>query len=901
MTGGPFGTVLPASEPGAKVVIMGESEWPLVGRTGELWRLHDLVTDPQHPGMIIAGPSGVGKTRLAHEALNLAEERGLAILRVTATRTAAALPLGALAALLPANHHGETGGVDDRADLIRHSAAALMDRAGGQRLVLLVDDVQFLDDISAMLIQQLATAKAAFLLATLRSGEAVPEPIVALWKDGVVARLELDGLDVLAVEELLETVLGGPVDRATVAQLAVRCEGNVLFLRELVLGACHDGTLHDAGGIWRLVGPVRPSSRLVELVDCRLGRLEPAERRVLELLAYGEPLGRAELHRLTEPAVLQGLEGKGLLVSRTEGHRVHARLAHPVYGEVVRTWVSPLRLPEIAGSLAEAVEATGARRREDTLRVATWRLESGGARADLMLAAATTARWRYDFALAERLATAALEAGAGFDAGLLAAQLACLQGRPDEARQRLSRLAARATDDAQRGIVGISQLDTVAIYLGRTDEGLRLAEEMEAAITDPAWRDEITARRAVLVLGLHGPRAAAELAEPVVHRATGRALVLACAVGSWSFGRLGRIDAALETADRGYAHHRTLSIPTDWYPWIHLFERCEALACAGRFLEAEELANAEYNRALAEGSGEAQAFFSWHLASVVGERGHVVTAARHAREAIALYGALGRPQFVRECLTALTMALALTGQPAAAEQALAELDALALPPTLYRAVDLPRARAWVAIARGDVGQACALLREAAALAERSGDLVGTAAALHGLARLGQGPAVTASLDALAKTTEGTLTAVRAAHAGALVADDPSLLLKASGEFERMGADLLAAEASTDAVVAWRRKGDGRRAADAERVARTLADRCEGARTPTLRALTVPVRLTPAERQVAQLAVAGRSNKEIAAQLFLSQRTVANHLQHVYKKLGIRSRQQMIDTLDGAPG
>jgi len=880
---------------------MGEAEWPLVGRTGELWRLHELLTDLQHRGVIIAGPSGVGKTRLAHEVLNRAEERGLATLRVTATRTAAALPLGALAALLPAAHHGETGGVDDRADLLRRSAAALMDRAGGQRLVLLVDDVQFLDDISAMLIQQLATANAAFLLATLRTGEAVPEPIVALWKDGVADRLELDGLDVVAVEELLETVLGGPVDRATVAQLAVRCQGNVLFLRELVLGARHDGTLHDAGGIWRLVGPARPSSRLVELVECRLGRLEPEERRLLELIAYGEPLGPAELHALTDPAVLQGLERKGLLVSRTEGHRVQARLAHPVYGDVVRTWVSPLRLPEIAGALAQAVEATGARRREDTLRVATWRLESGGARADLMLAAATTARWRYDFALAERLATAALEAGAGFEAGLLAAQLACLQGRPDEARQRLSRLAAQATDDAQRGIVGISQLDTVAIYLGRTDEGLRLAQEMETAISDPVWRDEITARRAVLSLGLRGPRAAAELAEPVVERANGRALVLACAVGSWSFGRLGRIEAALTTADRGYDHHRTLSVPTDWYPWIHLFERCEGLACAGRFLEAEELAQAEYNRALAEGSGEAQAFFSWHLANVVGERGHVVTAARHAREAVALYGELGRPQFVRECLTALTMALALARQPAQAEQALAELDALRLPPTLYRAVDLPRARAWLAIARGDVPAACALLEEAAALGERIGDLVGTAAVLHGLARLGRGQSVSARLDTLAAVTEGTLTAARAAHVRALVAGDPELLQEAARDFECMGADLLAAEAATDAVLAWRRAGDGRNAADAERLARALAERCEGASTPALRAISVRAHLTPAERQVALLAVAGRSNKEIAAQLFLSQRTVANHLQHVYKKLGIRSRQQMVDALDAAPG
>src|SRR5207249_10655478 len=130
-----------------------------------------------------------------------------------------------------------------------------------------------------------------------------------------------------------------------------------------------------------------------------------------------------------------------------DGHRVEVRLAHPLYGDVLRARMPAMRLPEIARSLAEAVEATGGRRREDTLRVATWRLEGGGARPGLMLAAATTARWRYDFPLAERLAAAAVEAGAGFEAELLAAQLVCLQGRAEEAHLRLVALAEQAQND----------------------------------------------------------------------------------------------------------------------------------------------------------------------------------------------------------------------------------------------------------------------------------------------------------------------------------------------------------------------------------------------------------------------------------------------------------------------
>jgi DNA-binding CsgD family transcriptional regulator len=51
-------------------------------------------------------------------------------------------------------------------------------------------------------------------------------------------------------------------------------------------------------------------------------------------------------------------------------------------------------------------------------------------------------------------------------------------------------------------------------------------------------------------------------------------------------------------------------------------------------------------------------------------------------------------------------------------------------------------------------------------------------------------------------------------------------------------------------------------------------------------------LTPAEREVARLVAGGLSTKEIAAQLFISPRTVQTHLTHMYGKLGITSRVQL---------
>lgn len=59
-------------------------------------------------------------------------------------------------------------------------------------------------------------------------------------------------------------------------------------------------------------------------------------------------------------------------------------------------------------------------------------------------------------------------------------------------------------------------------------------------------------------------------------------------------------------------------------------------------------------------------------------------------------------------------------------------------------------------------------------------------------------------------------------------------------------------------------------------------------------------LTPQERQIAQLAAAGLSNKEIASRLFLSHRTVGAHLYRVFPKLGITSRAALRDALTDLP-
>ncbi|HZZ49880.1 MAG TPA: AAA family ATPase [Pseudonocardia sp.] len=872
------------------------AEWRLVGRDQELHTVRNTLVR-RRQGMVLAGPAGVGKSRLAAEALELCRKAGFAVERVTATRSSSEIPLGAFAPLLAIAPQPGQGNLGEKAQLLHRCADELLARADGRPLVLGVDDAHLLDDMSATLVHQLVESHETIVLATVRNSESCPDPVVALWKGGLSQRIDLTGLDTASVTEVLADALGAPVDEAAVEELMTRCRGNMLFLRELAGGAVAGGVLRNEGGLWRLVGELHATDRLVELVENRLAGLTTQERELLEIVAFGEPLGPAELSLLGDMAVAESLERKALLKSSQEGLRLVVRLGHPVYGDVLRERLPALKARTIARSLAEAVEASGARRREDLLRIATWRLVGGGADPGFMYEAALAARWRYDFALAERLAEASVEVGGGFESRLLAAQLAGFQGRPERTDAELAELAATVADEGQAALVALIRLDNRVIYAGTIDEGLEIAERAEVGLGASEQRDEIAARRAALLLAKEGPSRAFAALQPILDGADGRALVWACMPGSYSLARLGRIDEALEVARRGFRTHLELTNPTDWYPWMHAFYEAEALAHAGRIDEAERLATDQYWEGVRTRSLEAQAMFSWHLSKTVADRGHVDEAIRHGQKAISIYRQLGRPQFVDFCLIYQVQALAMGARPDEAEATLRSLEQLGIERSFFMGIDLVLAQGWVTVARGNVREARETFLHAAAEGERIGDLVGAMSALHSVARVGYAKDVVAPMAALADRVEGVLAAARHRHARALAETDAEGLAAVSAEFEEMGALLLAAEAAADSAVAWDHHGDQRRKASAQQRTGWLSERCAGARTPALRATESRARLTPAEWEAAQLAAVGRSNRDIAAQLVVSVRTVENRLQHVYGKLGVRGRSALAEALE----
>jgi len=126
----------------------------------------------------------------------------------------------------------------------------------------------------------------------------------------------------------------------------------------------------------------------------------------------------------------------------------------------------------------------------------------------------------------------------------------------------------------------------------------------------------------------------------------------------------------------------------------------------------------------------------------------------------------------------------------------------------------------------------------------------------------------------------------------VAAGDPAALVDAADRFERLGMVLLAAEAANEAAQAFQRRGERREATAQEGRAVALATACEGAVTPGVAAPVAVSPLTPRERDVALFAARGESSRAIAERLVVSVRTVDNHLQNVYTKLGISGRRAL---------
>jgi DNA-binding CsgD family transcriptional regulator len=860
--------------------------WDFVGRADELARLLAVATEPNDRGLILSGVPGVGKSRLLHEAVAALADDHHALHAAAANIASSGLPFGGLAQVLPPD---PPAGLS-QAGLLRWAVDSLQAEAGERPIVLAVDDAHLLDPPSAALAH-LLVREGATLLGTLRTGEPVPAPIGALWTEGLVEHAELAPLNTAEARELLTTMLGGAVEAGSAQRLIQLAGGNPLMMRELVLAASGGGEMTRAYGVWRFSGRLTLAPSLAALVGARVDGLTDGVRDVLELVAFGEPIGLPALLRVVDGADVETAEERGLIRVAADGRRRDVRLAHPLYGEVVRRRCPVTRAHRLLAMLADLVEKAGAHRRDDLLRVAVWRLDSGTAQdGTLLMEAAGQAFARFDLDLAERLAAAAHDAGAGYDAAELLSTALLFSDRPEAAA------AALAGYDGPRHAAALATVR----FFGLADPGAGADLAAAAAVEPvPAERARLQALEALIRLQMRQPEPAAALAQAVLDEdaAGGPARIIARCVLAFLAAVRGhpqRSADLLAAVDTGSAAWRRDSPALQYALPMALGTRAGLaldLAAMDEILAAE-FAGLAKTGGFGFGSGWTSILHA-NAAWLRGRTGEALEATEQACAALAparLYD--GNAHAAR------AHAAALRGETDIATESIAVADAAADDGAALFDPWRIQARAWVAACRGDLAGAVHLL---SALIERlrADGLAGhELLALYDLVRLGRADlAADRMAELLDATAGGRAAALLMRHARAAADGDPDGLLAAAREFSAHGYLVFAAETAAGAVRLFRAARDPQALAASTLLADVLA-RCEVLHTPALTA--VQPSLTSRERQVAELAAEGVRSREIADRLFLSPRTVENHLQRVYAKLGVNGRVELAPALRSLP-
>jgi alpha galactosidase A-like protein/AAA ATPase-like protein len=420
----------------------------LTGRDSELGTIRRALSGGSNSGVVIVGAAGVGKTRLAREVLTRAQTSGERTNWIVGTESARPLPLGAFTASI-----GDA--ISDPVSDVRRVINSFVAQQGQRRALIGVDDAHLLDGLSAHVVHQLAQSQGVRLVVTMRTGGEEPDAVTALWKDGLLTRLDLEPLSPETTRSLIETTLGGAVDARSAQRLWKLTGGNALFLRQLVTDQVAAGRMRPVAGVWMWDDDCAVSPSIGDMVGRLLGRLTPQLALIVDTLSQCEPLATEVLCDLVSRADLEAAEQMHLVVvERSDGMRL-ARLAHPLFGEIRRATAGEMYLSRIRGRLAQRLAADADGDMQATVRRALLTLESElPADPRLFLTSARFAMTLLDLDLADRFATAAAQSGAPEAIGVRAMNLVLL-GHGEQAEALLHGIK----DDAHHwSTVGVDYL-----------------------------------------------------------------------------------------------------------------------------------------------------------------------------------------------------------------------------------------------------------------------------------------------------------------------------------------------------------------------------------------------------------------------------------------------------------
>ncbi|MFT4125206.1 MAG: LuxR C-terminal-related transcriptional regulator [Gordonia sp. (in: high G+C Gram-positive bacteria)] len=862
--------------------------WPLVQREHEHRAIVAALREETSVcGVVLTGDSGVGKTTLAR---HVTAGMGGQVRWVAGTASARSIPLGVFAHLV---------GPATSADPVTYLAAAREALLAAGNVVIGVDDAHLLDELSATLLHQLAIDRAVHIVATVRSGETVPDAVTSLWKDNHLVRITLSPFTKEQSIELVESVLGGQLEGHSADRMWAASGGNALFLRHLVEGARQADTLRQVNGVWQLRGRAAITSELASLLEARIEQLDDEVLTALKYLSLCEPLNLDVLAEVAGEEAVEHAEIAGLVRIERAGRELDVGFQHPLFGEVIRRRMGFASARRLRGDLVRALRSRPLSTPLHRIRLAELAVESDVAAIDLALLseAAADALNLAQTPMGERFARAALEVGGGPAETELLSRALMWQGHPDAAEELLTSIDTRGLDTALRLRVGLQRVGNMFWVMGDADRAAEILEDVRAGVDNPHLMRIVDGIASACALFENRIDTAISLSDAAL--AADDALPWAVEWGAFG-GMLSRALAGRGTElDSMAVRVRTAERQTDGllrYP-VGIGEIL-GLTLTGR-LDAADAAVARF-----VSFASAAQYLSWAMSGVLVSaielaRGDCAAVVRRIEQTLAtLDGEEFSASWNYPAYIFLAQALSAIGS---ADRAAAVLDRARARDGRHVAVFRPMrmiAEAWQAAAAGVVSDGIDRAHQAARAAAESGQFAIEAEALHTAVRFGDTTSAE-RLTELAGHLDGPLAGLYAQHAQAVADGDAIELDVCAAELDRLGFCLSAADVAAQAGALHDRAGKRSATVASAAVADRLAAACGGLRTPALREAAQPLPLTTREREIANLVAAGLTNKQIAQRLTVSVRTVEGHIYRACAKLDVTDRDGIAALIRGS--